>query len=1133
MAIQRRTTATATPSRATNATANTQATQATQTTSTANQSPAGQAGPVRSASGQIINAIPVAVTGLQAVSRQPGTGSRFNRQAVFDTYTAQAGQPVTRGFIRTDATPIAGGARIQVDSFHAAKNDTMTMTLMAEVMDAKTGQMNTITLATLMDNAPVNGESYQASTHFDLKYDDVNKYLQQFNPNLKLTPGTTNLAVAAVWGTGHQAGGFARGGAFRLPASAGVAGPVGVRAAAGSAQNDPDLPLDMQVNYPPNLVRTIPNLKPDGSIQSRLESELKVTSNAKDMKGAIGKLYELVEKAQAGDTKAVESVLGKDWSIESVNRYWEKDDGSPDTADNKAGTGLFKGFRVDADGLPIQDPMHDVYMDDANLRMTRHQGAIRLRSNSAATVVNVKPGAGRKDNKTEIVQRVEVGLELKPGTDAAGAARTLQQLQTNNQFSGTVFNHAQRQVQQLDSQLVLQNALVPAFDVKQDRHKFTVVNKKTGVEVELSLDKVNVQSLRAEHRQADGKPRESEFWILEAELDHLQLASTNQSSYTAATTSGAFTNDAQQTQWLSSLGNDVTMDIDPRLHELDDLENESFRTSADYKAFEGVIGRVLPKLFPNGTDPAVQKAAQAAEMMGLVFFDDSKVLDGAKSAVQDAGFKWTAPVKAAFEAAVADPSKRIDIETAFGNGTTKNIANFVQLAGVPPNDLEYNVSALKRRVAGALEGIGLKDTPEIRKMLDGADAKRLPPQNLDSFLTRLPSYQDAQAMQQIAQALGVNPPPVPAQNPEALFGDKSTVGSQMRTKLEAAQVAPGQADAIEDLLREVAKAGAGAFEIRTAMNAMQSNPQQRIDQLAQKYGLTTKIELRANLDSMVKLVEPRFGQYFQSVTPDIRAFFQQVVDSRPLPQAQQFFALFARGVPEQLIAQEAKKMSVPAPKTEYDWSLIDSTLQPTLSNAQVAYDAGLKAFAREVIEAGVPVGTLNQAFAQVGTTGDLKASLKQRNIFIVGTQIPDITFDAAALTQTLTTQLARYAPFLDARRMGTFAKSLLDAGMTPAQASTYATTALQRNKKTADAGIQPNVDASKVPDLPTSRTMILNAMKPSLGTVTAPQEAYIKDALDEGLKDGTLALHALLNANVATVIARLQQQTGLARPQGV
>ena len=127
------------------------------------------------------------------------------------------------------------------------------------------------------------------------------------------------------------------------------------------------------------------------------------------------------------------------------------------------------------------------------------------------------------------------------------------------------------------------------------------------MKVELSFDIVIAETTRPEHAHPDGTPRRVKFYVLENELDHLQLESTNQSEYRAGQAeSGNFKTNAAQDKWLKDTGKNVTMDLDPRLHELEDLENASFRATGSYKAFETVSADVLDTLFPKGLGRGVQ-----------------------------------------------------------------------------------------------------------------------------------------------------------------------------------------------------------------------------------------------------------------------------------------------------------------------------------------------------------------------------------------------------------------------------------------------------------------------------------------------------------------------------------------------
>src|SRR5690606_31815149 len=143
------------------------------------------------------------------------------------------------------------------------------------------------------------------------------------------------------------------------------------------------------------------------------------------------------------------------------------------------------------------------YMDDDELRMTKTDGAIRLRNNNQKEgVLNIKPGGGRLDNKTGIRQRIEISMDLLPSSDVSTVRDLLTKLNEDkptNILRSTVYNHAAREVAKLDESIVLENALGAVIDVEQERHKFTIKNTQTGVELEVSLDTVNASTIKDIH----------------------------------------------------------------------------------------------------------------------------------------------------------------------------------------------------------------------------------------------------------------------------------------------------------------------------------------------------------------------------------------------------------------------------------------------------------------------------------------------------------------------------------------------------------------------------------------------------------------------------------------------------------
>jgi hypothetical protein len=1007
-------------------TAATNATNATNATDNTGATP-GQPPPIRSASGEIIQPRATPINGLQgATMNATGTTNRFARDTSFDAYGATGDGPVQRGFIRPDAEAIPGGFRLNVKSFHKTKNSKVTLYLIAEVLDQKTNQLKTITLSVLTNNEDLCGNGYRGDHYFDIKFDDVNKFLKSKNPNLKITPGHTTLGVAARWSNGHQAGGFGRGGTFRVPLDSGTQNVHSVPAASRANTDEADLPLDMQVAYPPQLVQQVPTLKPDGNIVSRLESELKGEASKQEMTSAVTQMYKLVEQVQQGDKSGVERMLGKDWTIETVNRYWIKDDGG--STEGKPGTGFFKGFRVDDDGLPIQDPMRDQYMDDPNLRMTRHQGAIRLRTNKQATVINVKPGGGRRDDRSNITQRVEVGVELKPGATVQEAGNTLRGLATNRQFSGSIFNHAQRQVNELDGQLNLQNALQPWLEVVQDRHKFTVKNEKTGVEIELSFDKVNTKTLRPNLAEADGSPREAEFYVLEAELDHLQLASSNASNYAAGSvsnSSGTFSNDQQQDTWLASTSDQVTMDLEPRLHELDDLQNKSFRQTTSYKQFEGATGKLIPALFPNGLTPGIQKAAAAAEKLGLVHFDDAGMRASLKSKIVDAGFEWTPELKKAVEDSVADSARRTNLDIALVNGQANNINTLCQHLQVNVATLKYDLGKVKKRVKDKLHELGYESSAPIEQMFDKMTTTNIPPAHFEQFLQRMPQYQDAQVMTQFAQKLGVSPAPAPTGDAKRLFS--GSWGQMLEQKLDQAFVDKSCVPALEKFFIDASKANGGSvFEVRSYINNMHSNPENRLNTLAQQRGLTgQQPTLRASVDRLVDQATTNTRNQFLSVNKEMKKFLGEVSKNKTLNESIQFVNSLTSQAGTRINTM-AQSMGISPPKLDVDLKAIEANLQQYMKGQYLLFTPELRQFISDAVNAGADPATLTTQLRQ-NTESVVKREAGRLNI-----TEPKMAFDFQAienyLQPQLTNQLIQFTP-----EIKQFVKDTVNAGIPPAQ----------------------------------------------------------------------------------------------------
>jgi hypothetical protein len=1059
--------------------------------------------PLRSASGSVIQPKRVVVDGLQGGQMNAtNTSSRFSRDTAFDGYSASGDGRVNRAFIKVDAEPLHGGCRLNVKSFHAQKDDVVTLWLTAEVLDAKTNQLRTITLSTLSKGDVINPGSFRGDLHFDINYADVNKYLQAMNPNLKLNPGHTSLAVAARWSNGHQAGGFGRGGVFRLPNAGRPTSVVDVRAARAET-DEADLPLDMQVAFPPSVATSIPQLKPDGNILSRLESELKGTASKQEMTAAVTKMYDLVAKANAGDAQAVESALGKDWSVKTVSRYWLKDDGSAGQV-GKPGDGLFKGFRVDDDGLPMQDPMRDQYMDDANLGMTKLEGAVRLRKNKQATVINVKPGGGREDSKTSIRQRVEYGLEMKPDASVNDAARALQTL-SRGRWSGTVFNQAQREVAKLEGDVHLSSALDPWLEVTQDRHKFTVFNEKTGVEIEFSFDKVQTKTMRPELANADGTPREAEFYVLEAELDHLQLQSANATTVAMGGDVNAthFSADDQQTKWLSETSDMVTMDIDPRLHELKDLDNASFRSTTSYKQFEGASAKIIPWLFPNGLGHGRQKAAHAADVLGLVHFTDDSLRDAISDVFKGSGYVWNDQLKQAFDQGMQDPSTRRRLENGLLDGASRNPFQYARNT-IGEQALTFDIPKIKQRVSDTLKSLGYDSTPEIEKMFDGVNQWSLAPRTFESQLRKLDDKRDADMMAAFAKLLRTSPAPAPRPNVAHILGPSSSYGVKLRDQLEKADLDGGLAPALEKLYEAAAAAGVPISTIRSSIRSFSRSPAQAVKKIATAAGGNVQTpELHHDADKLVREAADGLSTHYLQMTPELEAFIRNYAATHDYKEANKFLTSF-KSKPGPTLEKAAKADGVTAPALKYDLAQIDALLSRSFVNHKIDNGQELLDFAHKALEGGLTVKQLNNAYRRLNSTSDLAKAFKGARVDVSAFSLPTLKYDRAAtlgwLQQTTTSRLGGYIE--QGAPLSNYLDKLLALGLTPNQAVNYTTYAFSSGRRDAANSYTGGLDPKSLPSLPVDFDAVKAELKKNFGASWSPaHEQYVDANLQDALDD--------------------------------
>ncbi len=1114
----------------------------TSTTATGTTTPAGAAtpdAPIPSAAGTINAAVPkVPINGLNGLDARElsAAGSRFNVTTEFNNFHAEGEGAVSRGFIEVSADAIPGGARIHVNTFHKSKGDKLTLVLQAEVLDTKSNQLRTINLAVLAKQVVLNEGGYRGSASFDISYADVNAYLQARNPNLKLNPGTTSLAVAAKFNGSHQAGGPGRGGNFRTPLPAGAQSPTATRIGNVTGHTEQtDLPLDMQVAYPAELVKQFPMLKQGGSVVSRLESEFKGSSTQKDMASAVRKMYDLVGKAAGGDRSGITQLLGPDWNITTVNRYWLKDDGSAN-APGQAGTGMFKGFRVDDEGLPIQDPMRDQYMDDAQLSMTKEEGAIRLRKNEQATFINVKPGGGRLDPRTGIRQRVEVGVELRADATQQDAAKYLKDVARNAKWSNTVFNHAERQVKKLDASMQLANTLQPFLDVTQDRHKFTVKNEKTGVEIELSFDFVTARTLRNEHGNLDGSPREVKYAVLEAELDHLQLQSANATDFQGSSAGFlAFKDDNSQDDWLKATSAQATMDIDPRLHELEDLENESFRSTGSYKAFEGANKKLLPFLFPAGLDPAKQKAAHGADLLSAVVKDAPAVVNKMAFLVGQYGIEWTPELEKLVKTK-AEADGGVQSTNQILDKYRNNIDGLLQQLNdnQPVTGLRYDPAMIKSTVEASLTGLGLTMTPEIEAMLGQIDIAKLPPQQLRTLLNGVPQQDDKLAFTALANALGVSPVPAPG-----IDTQKLTQG--LHGPMAAAWIDRGAFGDIQAFVDDAVQKGASAKKIRDALAVFANNPESALQRVAQAAPGTTPPVLHADKKRVIGEVAGKLSSHLVMVDSALEDFLKEAAKKVPRRDMHTFVSSLARADFKQQLDAFAAKQGLTAPPLQLDESAVKSRLQGAAGQVGVVVDDALTKFALDLLGNGAPVSKVEGFVASLWNQTPANAFSRQRVALPEGTQVPQISFEPGFVSNNLQNS-TQNVPFNNHGEIAQFIVDLCKADPTLTPYNLTRAAGYFNRSKTLGEAFKRFVPAYKVPDGLTEPKVawqpdqLISYWKTSssyMRTMKPELEKYLEQALPKAIQNPEFVLYTIYNQTPQNVVKHVQAWSGDAPPAGV
>lgn len=577
---------------------------------------------------------------FSASNTVPSAGT--TNQGVNSVGTRSSGGGYTRGKIDVDSAPYdANSFLLTVKTHHAASysgprkkdDDKMTLVLQCRVQDGNNeGILN---LSFLKDKAPCNNKSaYEGEHTFRISYDDVNKLLQTYKPGLKLVPGA-NLAVAALWDTGHCWGGYNRGGVFEVPSPPATTSPIGTRTQTVTTTRKKsgaaNLPLDVEHKMPASVKNAAPAgiFGSEVKVSSRLETELKgELQSAQELEFAIAKLYQL-----ANDPTAADKALGKGWSISPVTHWWQQTPAGniktsarmkkyldPDTlvkaglAKNKTEAThlatLLKGVQM---GAPL--PLEDKYSGTSDeLKASIIQ---RIRSNKIAEgVFNLKPGPGvllgdisstsKKKPSGLIRKRIEYGYTLK--SKNVSRAKLEDWLRTEM----SPYNPAGEALR----------ALMPngpqgkhvAFTMDQERHRFTLKHQG-GLEIDVSVDFVQVK------HPVTGKLETK--YMVEMEIDHQYINAPGSSSRSSSggsrpTSLQSFSSESEQKRWAGNLSGAAQLNGLPRFHELPDLQDKAIWQTPEQKETEKAIDKLFPILFPGGATPSKQKGVAMATTLGLI-----------------------------------------------------------------------------------------------------------------------------------------------------------------------------------------------------------------------------------------------------------------------------------------------------------------------------------------------------------------------------------------------------------------------------------------------------------------------------------------------------------------------------------
>lgn len=561
----------------------------------------------------------------------------------------------------TRVAPTTDGFEIDIHCYTNKPNDEIALILQLPLRDAKSGKLTYFNLDVLTHDPaksevvekittqqmtdPVSGKQcYGGRRTYRFSLAQINEFIKSQGLDVALEPGHRLTISGLIKGDGHRVMNAASNG-FKVPRPLGhkAASPVSVQAAnmtGKAASRAEDLPLDISVKLPQDVLDQRVYLSGsslrvgdiiEGEITTRLESEYKGSLSPAQMDAALDRAYELATLSEkwltTGDKQAraeLDKLLGKDLVLKPVVRHWLGTDGKPVGSRDPASVTIQR----DGKGRPMLDPMKDQYSDDKALTMANVSGVVRVRSNAQkGGHFEVKINGGVLDPKTGIRQRVETSISLKPGASEADLKKLFKYIQDNptSNIAMSQLGHIVRESKKAGVDSVFSQASTTWAVLEQIRHKFEIENVITKTSGELSLDHVKAETARQD-MMVNGQPQKREYFVIETELDHMQINAKNAVEAQEVKSKAALTTPAAQAEFVAETKKGiaegkVALEVlaEVELHSQDHVKEGSFRKTPSYKDFEDMNGALLKALF--GKDmpgPARQKSAHFAELLGLV-----------------------------------------------------------------------------------------------------------------------------------------------------------------------------------------------------------------------------------------------------------------------------------------------------------------------------------------------------------------------------------------------------------------------------------------------------------------------------------------------------------------------------------